>query len=96
MRHRDSSTEQIKFEHLNSRKISIVVFLNDASSEPNAETFCGGSLTFYGPDDVPRAEASGFDLKGETGLLVAFAADTLHEVQPVTHGERFTIISWFR
>jgi len=29
-------------------------------------------------------------------MLVAFTADTLHEVSPVTSGERFTIISWFR
>jgi len=37
-----------------------------------------------------------YGLPGETGLLVAFAAETLHEVSPVTSGERFTIISWFR
>jgi SM-20-related protein len=32
---------------------------------------------------------------GEPGLLVAFRSDTVHEVLPVTHGERFTVVSWF-
>jgi SM-20-related protein len=30
------------------------------------------------------------------GTLVAYRAETTHEVTPVTHGERFTIVSWFR
>jgi SM-20-related protein len=30
------------------------------------------------------------------GTLVAFRADTTHEVVPVTYGERYTIVTWFR
>lgn len=81
VRHQDGNTQQLDFDHLRVRRISIVVFLND--------TFSGGSLTFYDPTTT-------FALTGETGLLVAFKADTFHEVLPVTSGERFTIISWFR
>jgi SM-20-related protein len=81
VRHQDGNTDQLDFDHLRVRRISIVVFLNDS--------FSGGSLTFYDPTTV-------FALTGETGLLVAFKADTLHEVLPVTSGERFTIVSWFR
>jgi SM-20-related protein len=69
------------FDHLRARRISIVVFLNDAYS--------GGALTFYD-------RATTFALTGETGLMVAFRAETFHEVLPVTSGERFTVISWFR
>ena len=29
------------------------------------------------------------------GTLVCFRAETTHEVLPVTHGERFTIVSWY-
>jgi predicted 2-oxoglutarate/Fe(II)-dependent dioxygenase YbiX len=29
------------------------------------------------------------------GTLVAFRAETTHEVTPVTHGERVTIVSWY-
>lgn len=81
VRHQDGNTHQVDFDHLRVRRISIVVFLNDS--------FSGGSLAFYDP-------AATFSLMGETGLLVAFKADTFHEVLPVTSGERFTIISWFR
>jgi SM-20-related protein len=81
VRHQDGNSHQLDFDHLRVRRISIVVFLNDA--------FSGGALTFYDP-------ATTFPLTGETGLLVAFRADTFHEVLPVTGGERFTIVSWFR
>jgi len=81
VRHQDGNTHQLDFDHLRVRRISIVVFLNDS--------FTGGSLTFYDPTTT-------FPLMGETGLLVAFRADTFHEVLPVTSGERFTVISWFR
>ena len=32
----------------------------------------------------------------EPGTLVAFRSETTHEVTPVTHGERFSIASWYR
>ena len=96
VRHQDGNSEQLEFDHLRIRRISIVVFLNDASAEPEADRFCGGSLNFYDNHDVQRPESSVFSLHGETGLLVAFAAETTHEVTPVTSGERFTIITWFR
>jgi len=81
VRHQDGNTDQHEFDHLRIRRISIVVFLNDA--------FSGGSLNFH--DD-----ATTYALAGETGLLVAFKAETVHEVVPVTSGERFTVITWFR
>lgn len=96
VRHQDGNTDQLEFDHLRIRRISIVVFLNDSSAEPEADTFCGGSLNFYEQDYVQGSESSVFGLKGEKGLLVAFTAETIHEVMPVACGERFTIISWFR
>ena len=96
VRHQDGNTEQLEFDHLRIRRVSVVVFLNNASIEPETDTFCGGSLVFYRGNDDPQAEPLGFPLMGETGMLVAFSADTIHEVVPVTWGERFTIISWFR
>ncbi len=92
VRHQDGNTRQLDFDHLRIRRISIVVFLNDSSIEPQADCFCGGALTFYGEKHGERS----FELSGETGLLVAFRADTFHEVLPVTSGERFTMITWFR
>ena len=81
VRHQDGNAHQLDFDHLRVRRISIVVFLNDS--------FSGGRLNFCDP-------TTEFALGGETGLLVAFTADTFHEVLPVTGGERFTIVSWFR
>jgi SM-20-related protein len=89
VRHQDGNTHQLDFDHLRIRRISIVVFLNDFSVEPEANCYSGGLLQFHD-------QQSTYGLPGETGLLVAFTADTLHEVSPVTSGERFTIISWFR
>src|SRR5215217_9688994 len=89
VRHQDGNTKQLDFDHLRIRRISIVVFLNDASVEPKPGCYSGGVLNFYD-------QTTTFGLEGETGLLVAFAAETFHEVLPVTSGERFTIISWFR
>jgi len=96
VRHQDGNTEQIDFDHLRIRRISIVVFLNDSSVEPQANCFCGGALNFYDENDASPDGPRTFGLLGETGLLVAFRADTIHEVLPVTCGERFTMISWFR
>jgi SM-20-related protein len=89
VRHQDGNTRQLDFDHLRIRRISLVVFLNDFSVEPKDGCFSGGVLNFYDQDTT-------FGLEGETGLLVAFTAETFHEVLPVTSGERFTIISWFR
>jgi SM-20-related protein len=89
VRHQDGNTRQLDFDHLRIRRISIVVFLNDFSSEPQDGCFSGGTLNFYDQNET-------FGLEGETGMLVAFTAETFHEVLPVTSGQRFTIISWFR
>jgi SM-20-related protein len=89
VRHQDGNTHQLDFDHLRVRRISIVVFLNDFSVEPEPNCYSGGLLQFYDQQCT-------YGLPGETGMLVAFTADTLHEVSSVTSGERFTIISWFR
>ena len=89
VRHQDGNPRQDDFDHLKVRRISIVVFLNGFSAEPQPNCYSGGVLNFYDQNTE-------FGLEGETGLLVAFTSDTFHEVLPVTSGERFTIITWFR
>src|ERR1700754_287999 len=93
VRHQDGNTDTLDFDHLRIRKISLIAFLNDHSAEPKENCFSGGALTFY---DKRDADVESFPLHGELGLLVGFRADTYHEVLPVTSGDRFTIISWFR
>jgi SM-20-related protein len=95
VRHQDGDTDQIEFDHLRVRKVSVVVFLNGGAPEPSEETFGGGELLIYRSDAETGAGPLVFPVPGEAGLLVAFRSDTVHEVTPVTRGERFTVVSWF-
>jgi SM-20-related protein len=95
VRHQDGDTEQIEFDHLRVRKVSVVIFLNGGAAEPSEETFGGGELLIYRSDAETGAGPLIFPVPGEAGLLVAFRSDTVHEVTPVTCGERFTVVSWF-
>jgi predicted 2-oxoglutarate/Fe(II)-dependent dioxygenase YbiX len=82
--------------HVAARRVSAVVFLNDAAGAAPAPAgrFSGGALTFKLMDD-PRASHAGFPLDAEAGLLVAFPAELVHEVGTVTSGERFTAVAFF-
>lgn len=72
--------------------MSVVVFLNDAAAPI---TFEGGQLRLYGVLD-PARDDLGVDLEPRAGTLVAFRSDLLHEVTPITAGDRFTVVTWFR
>jgi SM-20-related protein len=89
--HRDGSPDV----STRNRRVSVVIFLNARSEEPTPGCYGGGALTFYGLLDGPEWEKCAFSLEAEPGLLIAFRSDTLHEVQPVTFGQRFTIVTWF-
>ena len=95
VRHQDGNTDQLEFDHLRIRRISLIVFLNDYAAEPKDNCYSGGALNLYEKNEGPDG-AGPCPVFGETGLLVAFTADTMHEVSPVTSGERFTVITWFR
>lgn len=89
--HQDGNTGMLMSERERSRKISVVVFLNGQSEIPAAGAYGGGSLVF---SDWRKGRRE-FPFFGETGTLVAFRAETTHEVLPVTHGERYSIASWY-
>jgi SM-20-related protein len=95
VRHQDGDAEQIEFDHLKVRKVSVVIFLNGGAGEPARGTFGGGELLIYRSDAETGRGALVFPIPGSPGLLVAFRSDTVHEVTPVTSGERFTVVSWF-
>lgn len=94
--HPDNSPEPDAPEFVKERQLSAVIFLNGEAEDSRWESYRGGSLTFYGLIGDPRSENIGFPLTGEAGLLVAFHPAILHGVTPVTHGERYTVVSWFR
>ncbi len=91
--HRDASVGAPL--EISKRRISVVVFLNARTNEPAANSFGGGALTFYCLMKEPQWENLAFPLDPSPGLLIAFRSDVLHEVQAVTFGQRFTIVSWF-
>ena len=88
--HQDGNTGLMLLDTDQSRRISISIFLNRESEAPETDCYCGGSLVFS--DWRAGRELR---LNGETGTLVAFRAETTHEVLPVTFGERYAIVSWY-
>ena len=93
--HRDSRRDGRGDSNTRNRKVSVVVFLNEPSNQEVNGCYGGGELTFFGLLKAPGTEARGLPLAGEKGLLVAFRSDLLHQVTPVTYGERFTMVTWY-
>ena len=78
--HQDGNTGMLRLD-TERRRISTVIFLN--------REYSGGALVFTNL-------SSSYQMPAEPGTLVAFRSETTHEVTPVTHGERFSIASWYR
>ena len=93
--HRDGVSDQDAALTIKSRRISAVIFLNGSSAEPCDSMYGGGALTFYELLDDPTGRSLGFPLQAEEGLLIAFRAEVPHSVTTVTHGDRYTIASWY-
>ena len=86
--HQDGNTGLLRLD-TECRLISTVIFLNRESALPGAPDYSGGALVF---SDLRNR----FHIQAEPGTLVAFRSETTHEVTPVTHGERYSIASWYR
>jgi len=63
------------------RKLSITLQLSDPTS------YQGGELYVHGDDE-------GTKLSSAQGTLLLFPSYVLHEVKPVTKGERYSLVSW--
>jgi SM-20-related protein len=90
--HQDGNTPLIH-DDSRFRKVSAVIFLSAFSQACAPESYGGGALVLHGPYSGPDLRVP---LTPAPGTLVCFRAETTHEVLPVTHGERFTIVSWYR
>jgi len=93
--HKDVAADPDAPESMRARRVSVVTFLNGDAALPGVHGYTGGSLTLYGLIDDENWKTRGFPLAGLPGLLIAFRADTIHEVTPVTSGERYSIATWF-
>ncbi len=93
--HRDRSQAEV----YNQRALSLILFLNDHQSQPG---FRGGRLSFllrhpdatYSGNTDQAERLQGVPIPPQQGMLVAFDPDLLHEVSPVTAGERYTLVTW--
>jgi SM-20-related protein len=93
--HKDRNEAPGVAEYAGGRQVSVAIFLPGQGDESAPGTYGGGELTFFGllgEDDSDRKV--GLPLVGEKGLLVAFLSDLPHAVTPVTHGERYTVVTW--
>jgi len=82
-RHADKNDLLETPDYIKARRVSIVVFLN-------AETisYTGGTLGVW-------SGAGPIRVQGETGKVVAFRSELMHEVEAVQSGERYSIVSWY-
>ena len=89
--HQDGNTGMVRLQSDQLRRVSASIFLNDQSEQPEPDKYCGGSLVFH---DCRNARSR--SIAGESGTLLAFRSETTHEVVPVTFGERYSIVAWYR
>lgn len=84
--HQDGNTPLIH-DDSRFRRVSVVLILSEPAS------YDGGELLFHGtyPNFAERQRTS-----ASAGSLVAFRSEVTHEVTPLTRGERFTVVSWWR
>ncbi len=93
--HTDSSTSKDAHGYVQQRRVSVVIFVNGESLTPDSDSYTGGQLILYGLIKDPLWEKCGFNIYGESGLLIAFAADLFHEVTCITQGMRLSVVTWF-
>jgi SM-20-related protein len=91
--HQDGNTGLLLSEREQSRKISVVIFLNRQSTPSEVGSYGGGSLVFT--EWRPGRRRGNYALAGEAGMLVAFPSETTHEVTPIEWGERYSIAGWY-
>lgn len=82
--HTDSTDQAIYRE----RRLTVIVCLNDHTA------FQGGRLAFFLRHPSEPNRYLGVPVPPQLGLLMAFRPDLLHEVSPVTAGQRYTFVTW--
>jgi SM-20-related protein len=71
------------------RAFTVILFLESSRDADPSGRFSGGVLRLF-PDG-----AAPIDVVPRRGMLVAFPADTVHEVLPVVDGVRDAVVDWF-
>jgi len=82
-RHADKNDLAATPDYIKARRVSIVIFLDDETI-----SYTGGTLAVWSLAGTIRVQ-------GETGKVVAFPSELMHEVEAVQSGERHSIVSWY-
>jgi predicted 2-oxoglutarate/Fe(II)-dependent dioxygenase YbiX len=82
-RHADKNDRPDTPAYIKARRVSIVIFMDDETV-----SYTGGTLTIW-------TLAGPIRVQGETGKVVAFLSELMHQVEPVESGERNSIVSWY-
>jgi PKHD-type hydroxylase len=72
--------DPLQWTNPHNRKLSFIIQLSD----PNQ--YEGGEIKLYTGQEIT--------IKKQKGLIVFFPSNILHEVTPVTRGERYTLVGW--
>jgi len=88
-----------RFDHgpaaFQQRLLAAVIFLNEwTRKRVTASGFSGGVVKLY-PDADQTSFGRCLPICAETGMVIAFSADVLHEVSAVTRGYRHSIVAFF-
>jgi predicted 2-oxoglutarate/Fe(II)-dependent dioxygenase YbiX len=73
------------------RAVTVVLFLESSRDADPSGGFNGGALRLF-----PDSGLTAVEIVPKRGMIVAFPADTVHEVAPVIDGHRDTVVDWFR
>lgn len=91
--HQDGNTGMTRMD-TEARRVSVIILLNEQSEAAKEGAYGGGSLVFH---DWRGGKGSGELLQARRpGTFIAFRSETTHEVMPVTHGERYSMVGWYR
>ena len=94
--HVDTVDSENVSQEVKERKVSVVIFLNQETTVPQENSYCGGQLTFHGLMKDSVFGNLGLPLSSKPGLFIAFSPKIQHEVTPITNGERYVIITWYK
>lgn len=96
LRHTDASRNPEAPVKFRQRRVTVSIFLNGEGGENQPDTYGGGSIIFHrSPIAELDTKHPGLALTGEEGLLIGFDSFWPHEVQPISRGTRYSIVTWF-
>ena len=76
------------------RLLTVLIYINSSDhyvKEPNS--FSGGELIIYGLHE--KFPNRGMPIFAQAGKIVAFPSQVVHEVTPITSGQRSSLVTWF-